>query len=56
MAVTVAVHVEDIFAVGQKERPDTLCGDLNRTIPVKNLGESNGYVGCRYSGIAKGAL
>ena len=49
MAVTAVVHVDDIFAVGQKERSDTLCGDLNRTIPVKKLGESNGYVGCRYS-------
>ena len=41
VAVTAVVHVDDIFAViGQKERCDRLCVDLNRTIPVKNLGES----------------
>ena len=49
MAVTAVVHVDDIFAVGQEERSDTLCGDLNRTIPVKNLGKSNGYAGCHRS-------
>ena len=28
---------------------DRLCVDLNRTIPVKNLGELKWYGGCRYS-------
>ena len=39
VAITAVVHVEDVFAVGQNERCDRLCTDLNRTIPVKNLGE-----------------
>ena len=43
------VYVDDDFAVGQKERCDRLCVDLNRTIPVKNLGEFKWYGGWRYS-------
>ena len=44
-----ARYVDDIFAVGQKERCDRSCVDLNRNIPVKNLGELKWYGGCRYS-------
>ena len=49
MAITSIVHVDDIFAVGQKERCDRLCVDLNRTITVKNLGDLKWYGGCRYA-------
>ena len=49
VAITAVVHVDDIFAVGQKERCDRLCVDLNRTIPVKNLDDLKWYGGCRYS-------
>ena len=49
VAITAVVHVDDIFAVGQKKRCDKLCVDLNRTIPVKNLGDLQWYGGCRYS-------
>ena len=49
VAITAVVHVEDIFAVGQKERCDRLCVDLNQTIPVKNLGDLKWYGGYRYS-------
>ena len=48
VAITAVVHVDDIFAVGQKERCDRLCVDLNETIPVKNLGDLKWYGGCRY--------
>ena len=48
VAITAVVHVDYIFAVGQKERCDRLCVDLNRTIPVKNLGDLKWYGGCRY--------
>ena len=48
VAITAVVHVDDIFAVGQKERCDRLCIDLNQTIPVKNLGDLKWYGGCRY--------
>ena len=49
VAITAVVHVDDIFAVGQKERCDRLCVDLNRTIPVKTLSYLKWYGGCRYS-------
>ena len=49
VAITAVVHVDDIFAVGKKKRCDRLCADLNRTIPVKNLGDLKWYGGCRYS-------
>ena len=49
VAITAVVHVDDIFAVGQKERCERLCADLNRAIPVKNLSELKWYGGCRYS-------
>ena len=48
-AITAVVHLDDIFAVGQKERCDMLCVALNRTIPVKNIGDLKWYGGCRYS-------
>ena len=48
VTITAVVHVDDIFAVGQKERCDRLCVDLNQTIPTKNPGELKWYGGCRY--------
>ena len=45
VAITAAVHVDDIFAVVQKERCDRLYVDLNQTIPVKNLGDLKRYYG-----------
>ena len=49
VAITAVGHVDDIFAVGKKERCDKLCADLNQTIPFKNLGDLKWYGGCRYS-------
>ena len=49
VVITAVVHVDDIFGVEQKERCDRLWVDLNRTIPVKNLGELKWSGGCRYS-------
>ena len=49
VAITAVVHVDDIFAVGQKERCNRLCVDLNQTIPVKNLGDLKWYGGYRYT-------
>ena len=48
VAITALVHVDDIFVVGQKERCDRLCVNLNRTIPVKDLSDMKWYEGCRY--------
>ena len=55
MATTAVVHVDDIFAVGQEDRCERLCVVLNRTIPVKNLGDLKWYERCRYSRDCKGA-
>ena len=50
MAIIAVVHVDDIYAIKRKEiRGRLLCADLNRAIPVKNLGELKWYRGCRYS-------
>ena len=43
------VHVDDIFAVGRKERCDRFCEDLSHLVPINNLGELRWYAGCYYS-------
>ena len=48
MVLILVVHVDDIFAVGKKERCDQFGEDLNRMVPVKNLGELKWYSGCFY--------
>ena len=45
VAITAFLHVDDSFAVQQKETCDRLRVDLNRTIPVKNLGDLKWYGG-----------
>ena len=42
------VHVDDIFAVGKKERCDQFGKDFGRLVPVKSLGELKWYSGCYY--------
>ena len=39
VAIIAIVHVHDIFAVGLKSRCDIFRDELNRMVPVKNLGE-----------------
>lgn len=39
VAITAVVQVEDIFAVGRKDKSDRLYMDLNGMIPVNTLGE-----------------
>ena len=39
VAIIAVVHVDDIFAVGLKSRCDVFRDELNRMVPVKNLGE-----------------
>ena len=48
VVMTIVVHVDDIFAVGEKERCDQFGRDLNQLVPVKNLGELRWYSGCFY--------
>ena len=39
VAIIAVVHVDDIFAVGLKSRCAVFRDELNRMVPVKNLGE-----------------
>ena len=48
VAMHFVVHVDDIFAVGKKERCDQFGKDLGRLVPVKSLGELKWYSGCYY--------
>ena len=48
MVMIIVVHVDDIFAAGQKERCDQFGRDLNEMVPVKNLGELKWYSACFY--------
>ena len=49
VAIIAVVHVDDIFAVGLKSRCDVFRDELNRMVPVKNLGELRWYGGCPYT-------
>ena len=46
IVLILVVHVDGIFAVGKKERCDQFGEDLNKMVPVKNLGELKWYSGC----------
>ncbi|CAN0037609.1 unnamed protein product [Pylaiella littoralis] len=46
MVLISVVDVDDIFAVGKRERCDKFGKDLNKSVPVKNLGELRWYSGC----------
>ena len=49
VVVVVVVHVDNIFSVGLKSRYDKFSVDLNRYVPITNLGELRWYAGCRFS-------
>ena len=49
VSIVTVVHVDNIFAVGRKARCDQFCKDLNRLVPINNLGDLRCYAGCRYS-------
>ena len=49
VAIIAVVHVDGIFAVGLKCRCDEFRDELNRTVPVKNLGQLRWYGGCHYT-------
>ncbi|CAB1101054.1 unnamed protein product [Ectocarpus sp. CCAP 1310/34] len=48
VVVTLVVHVDDIFLIGEEERCDQFGRDLNTMVPVKNLGDLRWYSGCCY--------
>ena len=49
VVMVVVVHVDDIFSIGLNSRCDKLGVDLNRYLPITNLGELRRYSGCRFS-------
>ena len=49
VVMVVVVHVDDIFSIGLKSRCDKFGVDLNRYVPITNLGELRWYAGCRFS-------
>ena len=50
VVMVVVVHVDDIFSIGlKKSRCDKFGVDLNRYVPITNLGELRWYAGCRFS-------
>ena len=48
-AIIAVLHVDDIFAVGLKSRCDVFRDELNRMVPVMNLGELIRYGDCHYT-------
>ena len=50
VVMVVVVHVDDIFSIGLKSRCDKFGIDLNRYVPITNLGELRWYAGCRFPG------
>ena len=49
VSIVTVEHVDDIFGVALKTRCDQFCEDLNRLVPINNLGELRWYAGCRFS-------
>ena len=43
------MHVDEIFAVELKSGCDVFRDELNRMVPIKNLGELRWYGGCHYT-------
>ena len=47
-SLMVVIHVDDILVVGNKQRCDKLCFDLNRSVSINNLGQLSWYTGCSF--------
>ena len=43
VSIVTVVHADDIVAVGAKSGCDQFCEDLNRLVPINNLGELRWY-------------
>ena len=42
--IAVVVHADDIFAMGRESRCDRCCEDLNKLLPIDNLGKLRWYI------------
>ena len=49
VSIVVVVRVDDIFAMGHKNRCDKVCDDLNQFVPINNMGELGWYAGRQFS-------
>ena len=49
VSIVTVFLVDHLFSVGRKARCDKFCEDLNRLVPINNLGELRWYPGCRCS-------
>ena len=49
LSIVAVVRLNDIFAVRLEARCDQFFQDLNRLVPINNLGELRWYAGCRLS-------
>ena len=49
VVMVVVVQVDDIFSIWLKSRCAKFGVDLNRYVPITNLGELRWYAGCRFS-------
>ena len=47
VVMVVVAHVDDIFSIGLKSRCDKFGVDLNRYVPITNLGKLRWYADCR---------
>lgn len=48
VVMILVVHVDDIFAVGDRKRCDEFGQELNKPVPVKNMGYLRWHSGCFY--------
>ena len=48
VVMVVVVHVDDIFSIGLISRCDKFGVDLNRYVPITDLGELRWFAGCRF--------
>lgn len=48
VSMLVVVHVDDIYSIGRKSRGDQFGRDLNKYVPIDNLGELRWFAGCRF--------
>lgn len=49
VTLVIAIHVDDLFTCGRKSRCDKFVADLNRLLPVNNLGILCFFGGCRFT-------
>lgn len=49
VTISAVVHVDDMFAVGRKERRYRVCENSNRSVSTNSLEELPWYAGCHFT-------